>query len=159
MALRPLEILATPHGHRHQPERTGGIWRLCWQNSLPPDHRGRATGGWSLVRLVAVAGLACLLGNLYIVGLNQLEDVDIDRINKPHLPMAAGEFTLTDGRWIVSLAGWVPWAWLRWVAPGCWGYRWRQSGNWHGLFSPPHSAEAVSLLGLVLHSGGAGGGG
>jgi homogentisate phytyltransferase/homogentisate geranylgeranyltransferase len=70
---------------------------------LSPDATGVATG--SLVRLVAVALIACLLGNLYIVGLNQLEDVAIDRINKPHLPIASGEFTLTDGRWIVSLAG------------------------------------------------------
>jgi homogentisate phytyltransferase/homogentisate geranylgeranyltransferase len=58
-----------------------------------------------LLQLVAFAGLACLLGNLYIVGLNQLEDIEIDRINKPHLPLAAGEFTLLDGRWIVAVAG------------------------------------------------------
>ncbi len=58
-----------------------------------------------LVGLLGVAGLACLLGNLYIVGLNQLEDIAIDRINKPHLPLAAGEFAVSDGRWIVSLAG------------------------------------------------------
>ncbi len=37
--------------------------------------------------------LACLGGNVYIVGLNQLEDVEIDRINKPHLPLASGEFS------------------------------------------------------------------
>jgi len=61
--------------------------------------------GISLFGLVAIALVACLLGNLYIVGLNQLEDVAIDRINKPHLPIASGEFTLTDGRWIVFLAG------------------------------------------------------
>jgi homogentisate phytyltransferase/homogentisate geranylgeranyltransferase len=64
-----------------------------------------ADGGWSLIPLLAGAGFACLLGNLYIVGLNQLEDIDIDRINKPHLPLASGEFTLADGRWIVALAG------------------------------------------------------
>ena len=56
-------------------------------------------------RLVGLALGACLLGNLYIVGLNQLEDVAIDRINKPHLPLASGEFSLADGRWIVALAG------------------------------------------------------
>ncbi|NJL85522.1 MAG: homogentisate phytyltransferase [Leptolyngbyaceae cyanobacterium SM1_1_3] len=39
------------------------------------------------------AWLACLGGNVYIVGLNQLEDVAIDRINKPHLPLASGEFS------------------------------------------------------------------
>lgn len=55
--------------------------------------------------MVGTALVACLLGNLYIVGLNQLEDIAIDRVNKPHLPLAAGEFSTTDGRWIVSLAG------------------------------------------------------
>ncbi|MBE9136887.1 homogentisate phytyltransferase [Nodosilinea sp. LEGE 07088] len=58
-----------------------------------------------LVRLIGMAWAACLLGNLYIVGLNQLEDIAIDRINKPHLPLAAGEFSIVDGRWIVATAG------------------------------------------------------
>jgi homogentisate phytyltransferase / homogentisate geranylgeranyltransferase len=58
-----------------------------------------------LLGLVGIAVVACLLGNLYIVGLNQLEDIAIDRINKPHLPLAAGEFSIADGRWIVGLAG------------------------------------------------------
>lgn len=49
--------------------------------------------------------LACLGGNLYIVGLNQLEDVEIDRINKPGLPLAAGEFSQHQGRAIVATAG------------------------------------------------------
>jgi homogentisate phytyltransferase/homogentisate geranylgeranyltransferase len=48
---------------------------------------------------------ACLCGNVYIVGLNQLEDIAIDAINKPHLPLAAGEFTLKQGRWIVAIMG------------------------------------------------------
>jgi len=69
---------------------------------MAPEQR---PGGWLLLGLVGLAGLACLLGNLYIVGLNQLEDIDIDRINKPHLPLAAGEFSVSDGRWIVGLAG------------------------------------------------------
>jgi homogentisate phytyltransferase/homogentisate geranylgeranyltransferase len=51
------------------------------------------------------AWLACISGNLYIVGLNQLEDVEIDRINKPHLPLAAGEFTQFQGWGIVATAG------------------------------------------------------
>jgi homogentisate phytyltransferase/homogentisate geranylgeranyltransferase len=49
--------------------------------------------------------VACWGGNLYIVGLNQLTDVAIDRINKPHLPLAAGDFSLNQGRWIVAIAG------------------------------------------------------
>ncbi|MGF1458322.1 MAG: homogentisate phytyltransferase [Leptolyngbyaceae cyanobacterium] len=49
--------------------------------------------------------MACLAGNIYIVGLNQIEDVEIDRINKPHLPIASGEFSRADGWSIVVFAG------------------------------------------------------
>ena len=49
--------------------------------------------------------LACVCGNIYIVGLNQLWDVEIDRINKPHLPLASGAFSRQQGRWIVGLTG------------------------------------------------------
>jgi homogentisate phytyltransferase / homogentisate geranylgeranyltransferase len=49
--------------------------------------------------------IACLCGNIYIVGLNQVEDIDIDKINKPHLPLASGEFTKGQGRLIVIITG------------------------------------------------------
>ncbi|MBN3906259.1 MAG: homogentisate phytyltransferase [Nostoc sp. NMS1] len=51
------------------------------------------------------AWIACLCGNVYIVGLNQLEDVDIDKINKPHLPLASGEFSQQTGQLIVASTG------------------------------------------------------
>ncbi len=51
------------------------------------------------------AWLACLAGNVYIVGLNQLEDVAIDQINKPHLPLASGEFSRSQGITIVAVTG------------------------------------------------------
>jgi len=51
------------------------------------------------------AWLACLCGNVYIVGLNQLEDVEIDQINKPHLPIAAGEFSRRQAQVIVGSLG------------------------------------------------------
>lgn len=51
------------------------------------------------------AWIACLCGNVYIVGLNQLEDVAIDEINKPHLPLASGEFSVGTGRLIVAVTG------------------------------------------------------
>ncbi len=51
------------------------------------------------------AWIACLCGNVYIVGLNQLTDVAIDRINKPHLPLASGEFSRTQGQGIVGFTG------------------------------------------------------
>jgi len=51
------------------------------------------------------AWIACLCGNVYIVGLNQLEDVEIDKINKPHLPLASGEFSQQTGQLIVAFTG------------------------------------------------------
>jgi homogentisate phytyltransferase/homogentisate geranylgeranyltransferase len=56
----------------------GGLWDLWW---------------------TLVAGLAV---NVYIVGVNQLEDVDIDRVNKPFLPLASGEMTTETARAVVA---------------------------------------------------------
>jgi homogentisate phytyltransferase/homogentisate geranylgeranyltransferase len=53
--------------------------------------------------LVAAALLPALAANVYIVGLNQLTDVAIDRINKPRLPLASGRFSLRQGRLIVAI--------------------------------------------------------
>ena len=58
----------------------------------------------NLEQMLAV-WLACVCGNVYIVGLNQLCDIEIDRINKPHLPLASGEFTPQQGRLIVGITG------------------------------------------------------
>jgi len=46
--------------------------------------------------------------NVFIVGLNQITDVDIDRINKPYLPLAAGDFSVAQAWAIVLVAGAVP---------------------------------------------------
>ncbi len=58
----------------------------------------------NLEQMLAV-WLACVGGNVYIVGLNQLYDIEIDRINKPDLPLDSGEFTVAQGKLIVSLTG------------------------------------------------------
>jgi homogentisate phytyltransferase / homogentisate geranylgeranyltransferase len=55
--------------------------------------------------LIMGAWLACICGNIYIVGLNQLYDIEIDRVNKPHLPLASGAFSLQQGKWIVGITG------------------------------------------------------
>jgi len=52
-----------------------------------------------------LAWIACLCGNIYIVGLNQLEDVEIDKINKPHLPIASGEFSRRTGQFLIAITG------------------------------------------------------
>jgi homogentisate phytyltransferase/homogentisate geranylgeranyltransferase len=104
--------------------RTPIPWlRAFWKFSRPHTIVGTSLSvigvfviAWTVVQRGAVTPLlnpfslllpliACLAGNIYIVGLNQIEDVEIDRINKPDLPIASGEFSLKDGWGIVALAG------------------------------------------------------
>ena len=59
----------------------------------------------SAVSGLIVALVAALHANVYIVGLNQMFDVDIDRINKPYLPVASGEFTSAFGWALVVVHG------------------------------------------------------
>jgi homogentisate phytyltransferase / homogentisate geranylgeranyltransferase len=54
---------------------------------------------------VMVAG-ACV--NVAIVGVNQITDIEIDRVNKPHLPLAAGELSVAAAWRIVAVAAAVP---------------------------------------------------
>ncbi|KAK4485578.1 hypothetical protein RD792_008221 [Penstemon davidsonii] len=67
---------------------------------------------------VLEAIVASLLMNIYIVGLNQLSDIEIDKVNKPYLPLASGEYSVTTGVMIVSsfailsfLLGWLVGSW------------------------------------------------
>ncbi len=54
---------------------------------------------------VIVAGVGV---NIAIVGVNQITDVEIDRVNKPYLPLAAGELS-REGAWrVVVVAAVVP---------------------------------------------------
>jgi homogentisate phytyltransferase / homogentisate geranylgeranyltransferase len=64
-----------------------GIYVIA-ASSLPGVAVGNGLGDLALTLL---AGAAV---NVYIVGLNQCEDVEIDRINKPWLPIAAGRLSL-----------------------------------------------------------------
>lgn len=45
-----------------------------------------------------------LLMNLYITGLNQITDVEIDKINKPKLPIAAGDLSPKAANIIVTIS-------------------------------------------------------
>jgi homogentisate phytyltransferase / homogentisate geranylgeranyltransferase len=74
-----------------------GLWAMAgaWAG------RGPADAG---VAALLVALVAALATNVYIVGLNQLTDVAIDRINKPWLPLAAGTVTRSRARWWVGLS-------------------------------------------------------
>ena len=50
------------------------------------------------------AMIPSLLMNLYITGLNQITDVEIDKINKPNLPIAAGDLSPKAATVVVSIA-------------------------------------------------------
>ncbi len=67
---------------------------------LAARHTGEQAWGVLFVSL-----LSCLAANVYITGLNQLTDVEIDRINKPYLPLASGAYSMKTGRRIVIGCG------------------------------------------------------
>jgi heme O synthase-like polyprenyltransferase len=53
-----------------------------------------ANAQWSVNLPRAVIGMvALLLGNAFIVGINQIFDEGIDKMNKPFLPVASGEMS------------------------------------------------------------------
>jgi homogentisate phytyltransferase/homogentisate geranylgeranyltransferase len=52
--------------------------------------------------------VAALCVNVAIVGVNQLTDVEIDRVNKPQLPIAAGDLSPTAATTIVAVTAVVP---------------------------------------------------
>jgi homogentisate phytyltransferase/homogentisate geranylgeranyltransferase len=92
---RPHTILGTSFS-------TLGLYLLSL-STLEAEQLRQALIPSSLIAL-SLALFACLCGNVYIVGLNQLEDVDIDRVNKPHLPLASGDFSYRQAQVIVASA-------------------------------------------------------
>lgn len=61
---------------------------------------------WTVaVTALFVALFASLSLNIYIVGLNQIADVQIDRLNKPYLPLASGAYSIPQGWTIVAVSG------------------------------------------------------
>lgn len=66
--------------------------------------------------------VAALLMNIYIVGLNQISDIEIDKVNKPYLPLASGEYSVKTGVMIVSSFGILSFC-LGWIV-GSWPLFW-----------------------------------
>lgn len=55
----------------------------------------------NILLLTIISALSC---NIYITGLNQVEDVDLDAINKPWLPIPAGKLSLKHAKAIIVIA-------------------------------------------------------
>lgn len=68
----------------------------------------------AIIQALTWALSSSLLMNIFIVGLNQVYDVQIDRINKPYLPIPAGDLTISSAKIIcgVCLAGSLIIGWL-----------------------------------------------
>ena len=99
---RALWRFTRPHTMIGTAASIAGLYVIC-VDALPGRRRSRDGLGnlaWTL--------LAGLCVNVYIVGVNQLEDVEIDRVNKPFLPLASGAMTIATARRIVALCGVVP---------------------------------------------------
>lgn len=53
---------------------------------------------WEILIITLIGCLGC---NLYITGLNQIYDIELDKINKPNLPIAKGDLSTADAKKIV----------------------------------------------------------
>ena len=58
----------------------------------------------ALFLLTLISAIGC---NLYIVCLNQITDIELDKLNKPHLPLASGEISRSTARVIITVSAFV----------------------------------------------------
>jgi homogentisate phytyltransferase / homogentisate geranylgeranyltransferase len=105
---------------RASPRAAAWALRVLWRFGRPHTLIGTSL---SIVGLYVIAAsldrasnvvdllwtlLAGLCVNVFITGINQIEDVEIDRLNKPWLPIAAGDLSLDAARRIVAVAAIAP---------------------------------------------------
>ncbi len=67
-------------------------WRAAW------------VGVPQALYLFLTALIPALAINVFIVGLNQIHDIPIDKVNKPHLPLPSGRLSLRDAYRIIFIA-------------------------------------------------------
>lgn len=115
----PQEELVSGQQLSSSPTSSGGMLRSLWSFSRPHTIYGTFLSVLSLAFLATVyhgipikhlrfplltSLIPALLLNVYIVGLNQIHDIDIDRVNKPNLPLASKAMTVTEGYVTVVLS-------------------------------------------------------
>ncbi len=116
-----------------RPPRLGAVLSSVWQFARPHTVIGtslcvaalftlsRAFTNLDVPHAVGLWGatwIAALAANVYVVGLNQIRDVDVDRVNKPYLPLAAGTMRMATARLVVAACAVVALA-IAWVL-GTW---------------------------------------
>jgi len=116
-------------GWIHHPYHTGRTHVLGCSPKLAQDWAAGISlyqSGWTQILGFLTALVPALLINIYIVGLNQLFDIEVDRINKPFLPLASKELS-------------VRWAWI--IVVTCGGL-----GLLLGLLLPNTSMPLIGTL-------------
>ena len=81
-----------------------GLFGIAWAARHPLGLSPGTFHVWQGVSTLWLTWLACICTNIYIVGLNQIEDVAADRIDKPYLPIASGEFSSAQAKMLVGIA-------------------------------------------------------
>lgn len=81
-----------------------GLFGIAWTIRHPLGASPGTFHVWQGVSSLWLTWLACVCTNIYVVGLNQIEDVSADRVNKPYLPVASGEFSLPQAKMLVGIA-------------------------------------------------------
>ncbi|MED6137992.1 Homogentisate phytyltransferase 2 [Stylosanthes scabra] len=120
---RPTSITACTHvgaagSDRPFADKVSEFKDACWRFLRPHTIRGTALGSFALVARAliensnlikwsllfkAFSGLFALIcGNGYIVGINQIYDISIDKVNKPYLPIAAGDLSVQSAWLLVA---------------------------------------------------------
>jgi 4-hydroxybenzoate polyprenyltransferase len=100
-----------------------------------PDPARRLT--WSVILTVALGSLCAVFLNAANNAINQIYDLEIDRINKPGRPLCTGELSLREAWafiWIFNLLALLP-TWLVVVYPyTSWGEKLFAPLPWHQTF-------------------------
>lgn len=94
--MRTLWEFARPH------TIIGSALSICSLFVIALQEQIRLEWLWQLLLPSLLAALAC---NVYITGLNQWSDVEVDRINKPWLPIPAGKLSRANALRIVLVCG------------------------------------------------------
>lgn len=116
---RAFSSITPLHHHRHRSIKTiqhNVVWEFSRPHtligtvvSIPAIYFFAAPSPMLVFRSITMRSilytLVCSgLANLFITGLNQITDVEIDRVNKPTLPIASGRLSVKDASRIIVVS-------------------------------------------------------
>lgn len=91
--LKTLWDFSRPHTIVGTTLSVSGLYLIAYALGNPADARLGA---------LLLALFSCYGANIYITGLNQVCDIEIDRINKPQLPLVDGRWTPAMGKGVIG---------------------------------------------------------